>query len=66
MKGKGLPSLNAYGTGDELIHVNIWTPKNLTPEEESLLEKLKDAPNFQPQPGKNERSFFEKMKDYFN
>jgi len=66
LKGKGLPNLNAYGKGDELIYVNIWTPKTLTSEEEKMLEKLKSHHNFQPHHNKSEKSFFEKMKDYFN
>lgn len=66
LKGKGLPNLNAYGKGDELIYVNIWTPKILNGEEEKILEKLKTHHNFQPSHNKSEKSFFEKMKDYFN
>ena len=65
LKGKGLPSVQAYGTGDQLIHVNVWTPKKVNDEERALLEKLKAMPNFHPQPGKSEKTFFEKMKDYF-
>lgn len=65
LKGKGLPSVQAYGAGDELIHVNVWTPKKVNDEERALLEKLKHMPNFNPQPGKSEKTFFEKMKDYF-
>ncbi|MBK7872525.1 MAG: molecular chaperone DnaJ [Saprospiraceae bacterium] len=65
LKDKGLPSVQTYGRGDQLIHVNVWTPKKVTEEERILLEKLRNMPNFQPQPGKTERGFFEKMKDYF-
>lgn len=65
LQGKGLPSVQAYGAGDQLIHVNVWTPKKVTEEERAMLEKLKDMPNFHPQPGKSEKTFFEKMKDYF-
>jgi len=65
LKGKGLPSVQAYGTGDQLIHVNVWTPKKLNDEEKQLLEKLRNMPNFNPQPGKSEKGFFEKMRDYF-
>ncbi|MCB0551547.1 MAG: molecular chaperone DnaJ [Phaeodactylibacter sp.] len=65
LKGKGLPSVQAYGTGDQLIHVNVWTPKKLNDEEREMLEKLKSMPNFHPQPGKSDKTFFEKMKDYF-
>lgn len=66
LREKGLPSVQNYGTGDQLINVNIWTPKALTDEERKLLEKLKDMPNFNPSPGKKEKGFFEKMKDYFS
>jgi len=66
LKGKGLPSLNGYGRGDELIHVNIWTPKNLSPEERKIIEQFRESPNFKPNPGKSEKSFFEKIKDYFS
>lgn len=65
LKGKGIPEINSYQRGDEIIHVNIWTPKALSSEERDLLEKLRDSPNFKPQPGKNDKSFFEKMKEYF-
>lgn len=66
LKNKGLPSLQGYGQGDQLIHVNVWTPKKLNSEEKALLEKLRNMPNFKPEPGKSERGFFDKMKDYFS
>jgi len=65
LKGKGLPSVQSYGHGDQLIHVNVWTPKKLNGEERALLEQLRDLPNFKPQPGKTDKGFFEKMRDYF-
>ncbi|PYF73881.1 molecular chaperone DnaJ [Pedobacter nutrimenti] len=65
LKGKGIPEINSYHRGDEIIHVNIWTPKALSSEERMLLERLRESPNFKPQPGKNDKSFFEKMKEYF-
>lgn len=65
LREKGLPSVQSYGTGDQLINVNIWTPKKLNAEETELMEKLRDMPNFKPAPGKEEKGFFERMKDYF-
>ncbi|AFD06025.1 molecular chaperone DnaJ [Solitalea canadensis] len=65
LKGKGIKEVNSYVRGDQLVHVNIWTPKNLSSDEKAILEKLKDSPNFKPNPGKNEKSFFEKMKEFF-
>lgn len=65
LNGKGLPSVQAYGKGDELIYVNIWTPKKISEDEKKILEKLNASPNFKPQPSKTEKGFFERMKDYF-
>jgi molecular chaperone DnaJ len=66
LKDKGLPAVQGYGKGDQLIHVNVWTPKKLNDEERKILEKMRDMPNFQPQPGKSEKGFFERMKDFFS
>lgn len=66
LKGKGFPSVNSYEKGDELIHVNVWTPQHLTAEEKQMMEKLSHAPNFQPNPGKGDKSFFDKMKEMFS
>jgi len=65
LKGKGFPSINSYERGDQLIHVNVWTPQELSNEEKEMMEKLKDSKNFQPQPEKNEKSFFTKVKEMF-
>lgn len=65
LKGKGIPEVNSYHTGDQLVYVNVWTPKAVSAEERSLLEKLKNSANFKPQPGKSEKSFFERIKEYF-
>jgi molecular chaperone DnaJ len=66
LKGKGFPVINSYEKGDQLIHVNVWTPQSLTNEEKEMMEKLKDAKNFQPQPEKNEKSFYAKVKEMFS
>ncbi len=65
LKDKGLPTLQAYQRGDQLIHVNVWTPKKVNDEERQLLEKLRELPNFQPTPTKEDKSFFERVKDIF-
>lgn len=66
LKDKGLPSVQSYQKGDLLVQVNIWTPKSLTDEEKQMLEKLKSMPNFQPNPTKADKGFFEKMKGFFS
>lgn len=65
LKGKGIPEVNSYHKGDQLVQVNVWTPKTINNEERELLEKLRSSPNFKPNPGKNEKSFFDRMKEYF-
>ena len=66
LKGKGFPSINSYEKGDQLIQVTVWTPQELSTEEKSLLEKLGQSPNFKPNPDKNEKSFFDKVKEIFS
>jgi molecular chaperone DnaJ len=66
LKGKGFPAVNSYEKGDQLIHVNVWTPQTMTAEEKSMLEKLSQSENFKPQPDKNEKSFFDKVREIFS
>lgn len=66
LKAKGFPAVNSYEKGDQLIHVNVWTPQNLTHEEKEMLEKLGHSPNFQPRPEKSDKSFFDKIREMFS
>ncbi len=66
LKGKGLPSINSYGRGDLLIHINVWTPQNLSKEEKQILEKLNSSPNFIPTPTKKDKSFFDRIREVLN
>ena len=66
LKGKGLPSVNSYGTGDLLVNVNVWTPKNLSKEETKILEDFATSESFKPNPSSSEKSYFERMKDFFH
>ena len=66
LRGKGLPVVNGYGRGDLLVCLNVWVPKDLTREEKRTLEDLQKHANFQPNPTKQERGFFDKMKEMFN
>jgi molecular chaperone DnaJ len=58
--------VNSYEKGDQLIHVSVWTPQNVSPEEKAMLEKLGHSQNFKPQPDKNDKSFFDKIKEMFS
>ncbi len=66
LRNKGIPSINGYGTGDLLVHINVWTPKSLSKEQKDFFEKMSDDTHFQPNPEKEDKSFFEKVKDMFS
>jgi molecular chaperone DnaJ len=65
LRGKGIKSINGYGAGDLLVHVNVWTPKELNKEQKAFFEKMQGDENFEPRPEKSDKSFFEKVKDMF-
>lgn len=65
LKGKGLPEVNSHSRGDILININVWTPQHLSKEEKHMLEDLRNSENFKPNPSKKDRSFFDRMKQYF-
>jgi molecular chaperone DnaJ len=65
LKGKGFPNVNSYEKGDQLIHVNIWTPQDVNSDEKAMLEKMSDSKNFKPNPEKDGKSFFDKVRDIF-
>ena len=66
LKGKGVPSLSNYGTGDLLVHVNVWTPEQLTKEQRQFFEQNASHDTFQPSPKSGDKSFFDRVKDMFS
>ena len=66
LKGKGFPQVNGYEKGDQLIQVNIWTPQHVSSEEKEILEKMQGSANFEPKPEKNDKSFFDKVREMFS
>lgn len=65
LKGKGLPMYGSYGRGDLLVKVNVFIPQNVSKEERKALEKMQNSDNFNPKNNKNEKSFFDRVKDMF-
>jgi len=65
LRGKGIPDVNGYATGDQLIYVDVFTPKKLSNDEKAMMKQLLESENFIPDPSK-ERGFFDKMKDIFH
>ncbi|MCO4823011.1 MAG: molecular chaperone DnaJ [Flavobacteriaceae bacterium] len=66
LRGKGIPSINGYGKGDLLVHVNVWTPKTLNKQQKDFFETMRDDEHFIPKPESTDKSFFEKVKDMFS
>jgi molecular chaperone DnaJ len=66
LKGKGFPEVQGYNKGDQLIHVNVWTPQHISAEEKEMLEKLNASDNFKPNPNKSDKSFFDRVREAFS
>jgi len=65
LRGKGIPSVEGYGQGDLLVHVNVWTPQEISKEKRRIVEGRQNDPDFTPQPTKSDKSFFDKVKEMF-
>ena len=65
LKGKGVPSVEGYRTGDLLVHINVWTPQELTKEENNSLKNVVTLRILFPSPKKSDKSFFDKVKEMF-
>ena len=67
IKGKGLPSINGYGgKGDLYVKLAVWIPKKLDKDEKKLVEEMKGKDGFKPNPSKEDKSFFERLKGLFD
>lgn len=65
LRGKGLPSTEGYGTGDELVNVMVYIPENLSADEKATFEKLQGAPNMQASQSTKDR-IFSKLRHVFD
>ena len=66
LRGRGLPSVNGYGgTGDLYVKIAVWIPKKLSKDEKAIVESLREKDSFQPNPTKEDKSFFDRLKDLF-
>lgn len=63
IKGKGIRNIETYNQGDLFVHIQLWTPKKISKELKQIFEKIKHDENFNPKP--NDKSLFEKVKDFF-
>ena len=65
LRGKGLPTYNGHGTGDELINVSVYIPESLSGTEKQSIETFKDSPNFTASKSVKD-SIFSKFKHFFD
>ncbi len=65
LRGKGLPSTEGYGTGDELVNVMVYVPETLNDEERKLIEQLGDKPDMKPSDSVKDR-IFSKLRHIFD
>ena len=63
IKGKGIPDLRGYGTGDQIVQIDVQIPKKLTPKQKELLEEYAKISGEDINAGTG--SFFQKVKDIF-
>lgn len=64
MRGKGLPSPQSSGIGDELINIMVYVPETLNERERAAFESIKDEPNIKATDSVKHR-IFSKLKHIF-
>ena len=60
LKGQGIPDLNGYGRGDELVRVVVETPKKISARQRELLEEFARLAGEEVHP--LSKSFLDKVK----
>ncbi len=65
LRGKGLPTVNQYGTGDLLVNISVYVPETLNKEERKVIEKMEESENFKTSPSLTKR-MFERFRNLFD
>ena len=65
LRGKGLPDINGYGRGDEIVNISVYVPETLNNAEREQLQKMNESPNFKPSNSIKEK-IFKKFRSYFD
>ena len=65
LKGKGLPAVNGYGTGDMYVKFIVYVPKKISREEKEAMEKLAASENFKANTSKEDKNFFDRLRNMF-
>ncbi len=48
LRNKGLPSVNGYGTGDQLVNVNVYIPESIDAKDEQAIAAMENSDSFKP------------------
>ncbi len=64
LRGKGLPSTEGYGLGEELINVMVYVPEEMSDKTKAAIESIKDAPEMKASDSVKTR-IFSKLKHIF-
>lgn len=64
LRGKGLPSTDGYGAGDELVNVMVYIPENIGQQEKDAIESLRGKPGVTPDESTKNR-IFSKLRHIF-
>ncbi|MBM2815415.1 MAG: chaperone protein DnaJ [Ignavibacteria bacterium] len=67
LRDKGIPNLNSYGKGEEIVYINVYVPTKLNSDEKESLKTIASFENINPSIKANiqHKDFFEKLKDIF-
>ena len=65
LRGKGMPSLNGYGKGDQYVKILVWIPKKLSRQEREKLEEMRSSSSFKPDLSREDKAWYEKEKNIF-
>ena len=66
LKGKGIPEVNnPRVVGDQLVFINVWTPKKLSDAEKKVLKDLENSTNMQPNPTATEKGIYGKIREQY-
>jgi molecular chaperone DnaJ len=66
LRGRGLPQLGNGVRGDQHIRVHVWTPTELSAEQEGLFRRLAEFEGTPPSPNtRSQRRFWDKVKEAF-
>jgi molecular chaperone DnaJ len=70
MRDKGIPHLNSFGRGDQLVRVNVWVPTRLASQDKSVLKQLAQSEHINPKEGdtsaNSSKSFFARVRKLFS